>query len=176
MHLGLEFGRHGAPHCQIQNNVVVFNADDYTWTAYDLTLADGQGPNIKACMAYSVTDGPGRPGNDAAPDLLEPTPDGQYLAVAFRGPAPVSVTHSAQGSYPGVGIVELLDGGASGRLATVLRTTNTVDTSMGAAPNGHTYVGAERGDVHGGDCGRRRATHYALHPHAGVARGRRRRR
>ena len=75
--------------------------------------------------------------------------DGKYLVVALRGPIPVSVTHAAQGSCPGVGIIEVTDGGASGRLAGVLRTTNTVDTSDVAAPGGHAYTGSEHSDVHG---------------------------
>ena len=80
---------------------------------------------------------------------MDKTPDGKYLVVALRGPIPVSVTHAAQGSCPGVGIIEVLDGGASGRLAGVLRTTNTVDTSPVSAPGGHAYTGNEHSDVHG---------------------------
>ena len=87
--------------------------------------------------------------NDPAPDLLEPTPDGKYLVVALRGPVPVSVTHAAQGSCPGVGIIELLDDGASGRLAGVLRSTNTIDNSPVSAPGGQAYIGTEHSDVHG---------------------------
>ncbi|MEM6401373.1 MAG: hypothetical protein AAF757_14250 [Cyanobacteria bacterium P01_D01_bin.116] len=60
---------------------------------------------------------------------MDTTPDGNFLVVALRGPVPVSVTHSGQGSCPGVGIIKLSKRGASGRLAGVLRTTNTVDTS-----------------------------------------------
>jgi hypothetical protein len=48
-----------------------------------------------------------------------------------------------------VGIIEVLDGGASGRLAGVLRTTNTVDTAPVSAPGGHIYTGFEHSDVHG---------------------------
>jgi hypothetical protein len=134
---------------RIQNNVEVFHTDTLTRTTYDLTSADGQGNGVGACAATSVTDDPGLPGNDPAPDLLEATPDGKYLVVALRGPVPVSVVHSAQGSCPGVGIIELLDDGALGRLAGVLRTTNTVDTSSVSAPGGYDYVGAERSDIHG---------------------------
>lgn len=133
---------------RIQNTVEVFNSNDHTRTSYDLVSADGQGNGVGPCAAKSVTDDAGLPGNDPAPDLLERTPDGKYLAIGFRGPAPVSVKHSAQGSCPGVGIVELLNGGAGGRLAGVLRTTNTVDTSTVSAPNGHPYSGAERSDIH----------------------------
>ena len=118
-------------------------------STYDLTSADGQGRGIGPCGPASVTDDPSLPGNDPAPDLVEATPDGRYLMVAFRGPIPVSVNHSAQGSCPGVGVVELTEGGASGRLVGVLRTTNTVDTSSGQSPGGHAYTGREHSDIHG---------------------------
>ncbi|MGH1490775.1 MAG: hypothetical protein ACRBK7_15520 [Acidimicrobiales bacterium] len=134
---------------RIQNTVDVFAADGITRVgSYDLTSADGQGNGVGPCAAKSVNDDAGLPGNDPAPDLLERTPDGKYLMVAFRGPAPVSVTHSAQGSCPGVGIVELTEDGTSGRLVGVLRSTNTVDTAPTAAPGGHAYTGAERSDIH----------------------------
>lgn len=133
---------------RIQNVVEVFHSDTLARTTYDLTSADGQGTGVGACAAKSVVDDLGLPGNDPAPDLLERTPDGKYLMVAFRGPAPVSVKHSAQGSCPGVGIIELTDGGASGRLVGVLRSSNIVDTSAAGAPGGHGYTGAERSDVH----------------------------
>jgi hypothetical protein len=127
----------------------VFDTATLARTTYDLTSADGQGYGEGACADVSVTDDAGLPGNDPAPDLMDKTPDGKYLVVALRGPIPVSVTHAAQGSCPGVGIIEVLDGGASGRLAGVLRTTNTVDTSPAAAPGGHAYTGNEHSDVHG---------------------------
>jgi len=134
---------------RIQNTVEVFAADGITRIgSYDLTSADGQGNGVGPCAAKSVNDDAGLPSNDPAPDLLERTPDGKYLMVAFRGPAPVSVTHSAQGSCPGVGIVELTEDGTSGRLVGVLRSTNTVDTAPTAAPGGHAYTGAERSDIH----------------------------
>ena len=115
---------------------------------YDLTSADGQGTGLGACAAASVTDDLWLPLNDPAPDLLEATPDGKYLAIAFRGPAPVSVNHGAQGSCPGVGIVALSPDGSSGHLAGVLRTTNVVDTAPTTAPGGVNYQGAERSDIH----------------------------
>ena len=99
--------------------------------------------------AIIVMDDANLPTNDPAPDLAEMTPDGKYFIVAFRGPAPVSVGHSAQGSCPGVGVVELLSNGKSGRLVSVLRSSNTVDNATPSAPGGHPYSGAERSDVHG---------------------------
>lgn len=133
---------------RIRNNVEVFDAVTKARTSYDLTSADGQGNGIGPCAAKSVDDDAGLPGNDPAPDLLERTPDGKYLMIAFRGPRPVSVRHSAQGSCPGVGIVALKDNGASGQLVGVLRTTNSVDDSGAGAPGGHAYTGAEHSDIH----------------------------
>ena len=134
---------------RIQNTIDVFNTMNGVQTKYDLTTADGQTNGLGACASASVSDDFGLPGNDPAPDLMDTTPDGKYLVVALRGPAPVSVTHAAQGSCPGVGIIEVLDGGASGKLVGVLRTTNTLDTAPVAAPGGHAYTGTERSDVHG---------------------------
>ena len=134
---------------RIQNNVEVFDTLTNVRTTYDLTSANGQGSGLGPCYASSVSDDAMLPLNDPAPDLMDRTPDGKYLVVAFRGPVPVSVTHSAQGSCPGVGIIEVLNGGASGRLAGVLRSTNTIDTTPVSAPGGHAYTGAEHSDVHG---------------------------
>lgn len=88
---------------RIQNVVEVVDSTTYERTTYDLVSMDGKsgmsGP-AGPCFARSVLDDGGLPLNDPAPDLLEATPDGKYLMVAFRGPAPVSVSHSAQGSCP----------------------------------------------------------------------------
>lgn len=134
---------------RIQNTMDVFDTATLTFTSYDLTSADGQGDGSGACGLRSVADDVGLPTNDPAGDLMYATPDGKYLLIALRGPAPVSVDHSSQGSCPGVGVIALTDGGASGYLVDVLRTTNTTDTSSGSAPGGHAYQGAERSDVHG---------------------------
>lgn len=133
---------------RIQNTVEVFDTLTFARTTYDLTSADGQGNGDGPCLAASVGDDVSLPTNDPAPDLMEITPDGRYFMVALRGPTPVSVTHSAQGSCPGVGIVEITEGGQSGRLVSVLRSTNTVDTAPVSAPGGHAYTGAERSDPH----------------------------
>jgi hypothetical protein len=130
---------------RIRNIVEVFDAQTKVRSTYSLTGTDGNNP----CLVTSVSDDLNLPKNDPSLDLLEATPDGKYLAIAFRGPAPVSVDHSAQGSCPGVGIVELTNSGASGRLVGVLRSTNTVDTAPPNVPGGHPYTGAERSDVHG---------------------------
>ena len=72
------------------------------------------------------------------------------MMISFRGPAPVSAGHAAQGSCPGVGVVELKEGGASGALVGVLRSVNTVTDNAGviSPTGGATYDGAERSDIH----------------------------
>jgi hypothetical protein len=108
---------------RIVNSMEVFDVKTYERTTFDLTSRTGQGGRTEAagaCFAASVLDDPQLPLNDPAPDLMDITPDGKYLMVAFRGPAPVSVPHSAQGSCPGVGIVQV-DGSNTGRLVGVLR-------------------------------------------------------
>lgn len=133
---------------RIQNVVEVFNSDIYMRTSYDLTSLDGQGNGAGPCKDKSVKYD-SESTNDPAPDLIDATPDGKYLTVALRGPRPVSVGHSAQGSCPGVGIIELLGDGDTGKLVGVLRTINTIDNSGAQAPGGYPYTGTEHSDVHG---------------------------
>ena len=143
------FGTHVHNNDRIQNVVEVFSTANNAHTTYDLTSADGKGGGTGPCAAASVTDDAGLPINDPAPDLMGTTPDAKYMVVAFRGPIPVSVTHSAQGSCPGVGIIEVTEMGASGKLVAVLRTTNTIDTAPQSAPGGYAYTGTEHSDPHG---------------------------
>lgn len=134
---------------RLQNVMEVFDTAEFNRTTYDLTSEDGRGNGSGPCLARSIIDDAELPPNDPAADLMDITPDGKFLVLAFRGPAPVSVNHSAQGSCPGVGVVELTENGAYGRLVTVLNTRNTVDNAASTAPGGHAYTGAERSDVHG---------------------------
>jgi len=138
---------------RIQNVVVVIDTKTYEQRTYDLVSHNGKGGREGVsgpCFNKSVLDGNGLTLNDPAPDLLEITPDGKFLMIAFRGPVPVTVPHSAQGSCPGVGIVQLKNNGRSGKLVDVLRTNNTLDDSpVGIFEGGFNYAGNERSDVHG---------------------------
>lgn len=101
---------------RIQNVIEVFDAEELTHVnTYDLTVdmygADGP------CLAKSVGDDVNLPLNDPAPDLMDISPDGKYIFVAFRGPKPVSVNHAAQGSCPGAGIIEVTEDGESGKVS-----------------------------------------------------------
>jgi hypothetical protein len=72
------------------------------------------------------------------------------MMLSFRGPSPVTGNHPAQGSCPGVGIVELLDNGTTGVLVAVLRSSNAIADNVGpvSTPGGATYAGTERSDIH----------------------------
>ncbi|MEE9326938.1 MAG: hypothetical protein V3U71_06535 [Cocleimonas sp.] len=142
---------------RIQNTMDVFDAaTEQRVGSYDLTSADGKGNGDGPCLMASIPDAQavssGEPltVNDPAPDLMGITPDGKYIVVALRGPKPVTVNHGGQGSCPGVGMIELTEGGASGKLVSVLRATNTADTAV--PPNfagGANYIGTEAADIHG---------------------------
>ncbi|HZB25654.1 MAG TPA: hypothetical protein VE379_05955, partial [Vicinamibacterales bacterium] len=63
--------------------------------------------------------------NNAAPDLADAAPAGDRVFVALRGPTPLSGDpHNARGSTPGLGVLEVLDGGRNARLSAVVRLTN----------------------------------------------------
>lgn len=133
---------------RIQNRIEVFNTETLARSSYDLTSADGAGVGNGACEAASVADDPALPSNDPAPDEIAATPDGR-LVVSLHGPAPVLARHAAQGSCPGVGVIELSADGSSGALTAVLRASNTADSAFVSVFNGHRYAGAERADMHG---------------------------
>jgi hypothetical protein len=63
--------------------------------------------------------------DNAAPDIAALSPAGHYIFVALRGANPLSGDpHNATGSTPGLGIIEVTDGGRAGRLAAIIRMTN----------------------------------------------------
>jgi hypothetical protein len=75
--------------------------------------------------------------DNAAPDLVDVAPSGDRLFVAFRGPVPLSGDpHNAVGSTPGVGIIQIAEGGRSGSLISILRLTNP-DQQVKQQPDPH---------------------------------------
>ena len=108
---------------RVRNNVEVFRTKHLTRETYWLTTADGEDPaqGAPAGNACGTTLG-ATTSNDPTPDLLDIDPKGKRIYVALRGPFPLSVTHAAVGSCPGLGIVELQKDGRSGILTKVLPT------------------------------------------------------
>jgi len=125
---------------RVKNNVEVFQVATGARTTYDLTTVDGsvggvastvcgttQGANYDS-LNPTVQVADGFPtavsvSNDPSPDLMDLSPDGSRIFVSTRGPNPLSVSHAASGSCPGLGIVTLSGDGKKGVLTSVIPTT-----------------------------------------------------
>lgn len=108
---------------RIRNNVEVFKVappwDDLAFRhegTYSLTTTGVCGSTLGAMKR-----------NDPTPDLgdlsVGGVPDGKRIYVALRGPFPLTVSHAADGSCPGLGIITLSPNRKSGQLTHVLPTT-----------------------------------------------------
>jgi hypothetical protein len=74
--------------------------------------------------------------DNAAPDIAAMAPGGDRIFVALRGPTPLSGDpHNATGTTPGLGVIELHDGGRTGRLAAIVRIHNVTDGVEKADPH-----------------------------------------
>lgn len=108
---------------RIRNNVEVFKLSP-PWNnlskrhegSYSLTSSGACGTTIGATQT-----------NDPTPDLADLSPGGgpkgDRIYVALRGPFPLTVSHAADGSCPGLGIIDLSPNRRSGSLTAVMDTT-----------------------------------------------------
>lgn len=82
----------------------------------------------------------GEMSQDPAPDLMDVSPDGQWVFISLRGSTPLTANvpehHNAVGSTPGVAIVQVGDDGASGELIHIVPISNIVDGTEAADPHG----------------------------------------
>jgi hypothetical protein len=108
---------------RIRNNVEVFKVappwDDLEFRhegTYSLTTTGACGTTTGATKT-----------NDPTPDLgdlsVDGVPDGRRIYLALRGPFPLTVSHAADGSCPGLGIITLSANRKSGELTYVLPST-----------------------------------------------------
>ena len=78
--------------------------------------------------------------SDPAPDLMDVSPDRQWVFISLRGSTPLTANspehHNAVGSTPGVAVVRVEDGGASGDVVRVIPISNMVDGAETADPHG----------------------------------------
>jgi hypothetical protein len=92
--------------------------------------------NLSVGSVNLVTDANG----DPAPDLMDVAPDGQYVFVGLRGPAPLTgndkTANNAKGTIPGVGVIHVDAGGKVGHYKGQAAITNMKD-------------GKETADTHG---------------------------
>ncbi|HEX5732614.1 MAG TPA: hypothetical protein VF131_07245 [Blastocatellia bacterium] len=82
----------------------------------------------------------GEVSSDPAPDLLDRSPDGDFMFMALRGPNPLTANvagvNNAVGATPGLGIIKVKGNGKKGVFKAV-------------APISHVVGGVERADPHG---------------------------
>ena len=92
--------------------------------------------NLSVSSVDLVTDG----NKDPAPDLMDNSPDGQYVFVGLRGPNPLTgndkSVNNATGTIPGVGVIHVDGGGKVGHYKGQAAITNMKE-------------GKETADTHG---------------------------
>ncbi len=102
---------------RIRNVVEVFKMEP-PWNqlirsdTYDLTASGACGTTIGTTKI-----------NDPTPDLGQASPDGNTIYMALRGPYPLTISHAASGSCPGLGIIRRTSTNSSWELAAVLPST-----------------------------------------------------
>jgi hypothetical protein len=84
---------------RIQNKAEIFKLQPpwdhlHPHDTYDLTASQACGTTAGATTS-----------NDPTPDLGDVAPDGQTIYMALRGPFPLTISHAAAGSCPGLGII-----------------------------------------------------------------------
>ncbi|HEX4946132.1 MAG TPA: hypothetical protein VFZ34_05695, partial [Blastocatellia bacterium] len=101
----------------------------------------------RTCAPFGLNDAPRHVGTvnlvtpgvsfDPTPDLGAVSPLGNRIYIALRGPKPQTGAHASEGGTPGLGIIDLWQGGRTGELSEVLRTTfrNPVDSSEESDPH-----------------------------------------
>jgi hypothetical protein len=111
----------------------------YLWSA------DRAGNNVEIIdtlsnMSVSSVDLTSDTNKDPAPDLMDVSPDGQYVFVGLRGPNPLTGNdkhiHNAKGTIPGVGVIHVDAAGKIGHYKGQAVITNVKD-------------GKETADTHG---------------------------
>jgi hypothetical protein len=77
---------------------------------------------------------------DPAPDLMDVAPDGQYVFVGLRGPAPLTgndkTVNNAKGTIPGVGVIHVDAGGKVGHYKGQAAISNMKDGKESADTHG----------------------------------------
>ena len=117
------------------HGVVLTKGERFLWTgdrqANTITSVDTRTDEV--VDEFSLE---GDASGDPAPDLLDISPKGRYVFAALRGPNPQSGGHSAFGSTPGIGVIDVREGGKTGLLTGVARISNIASD------------GVERADPH----------------------------
>jgi hypothetical protein len=118
------------------HGVVATDHDRYLW-ALDRHANVAEVIDLRSNKWVNTVNLVGLVSDDPAPDLVDAAPNGNRLFVALRGPVPLSGDpHNAQGTTPGLGIIQVTHGGRSGRLIARVPLTNA-NQQVGQAPDAH---------------------------------------
>lgn len=98
-------------------------------SSYELTSSGVCGKTAGASVA-----------NDPTPDLGDGSPDGTSIYMALRGPLPLTVSHAAAGSCPGLGILRKDPASQSWTLAAVLPTVVMNDPNTTNLSDPHAVI------------------------------------
>jgi DNA-binding beta-propeller fold protein YncE len=81
--------------------------------------------DIAAGQRVNTFDLAGTLSSDPAPDITDIAPSGERVFAALRGPVPLSGDpHNSTGTTPGLGILEVREGGRTGEMIAVVRIEN----------------------------------------------------
>jgi hypothetical protein len=127
----------GDPRCRDSHGMTTTNHDRYLWVAdrhqNKLEIFDTETNEHLGAVSLE-----GHGVADPGPDLVDVSPSGHRVFVATRGPNPLTGDpHVATGSNPGLAVVQVTKGGASGKVKAFVGITNK-DAG-----------GVERADAHG---------------------------
>jgi hypothetical protein len=118
------------------HGVVATKHDRYLW-ALDRHANVAEIIELRSGKWVNTVNLAGLVSDDPAPDLVDAAPNGSRLFVALRGSVPLSGDpHNAQGTTPGLGIIDVTHGGRSGRLIARVPLTNA-NQQAGQSPDAH---------------------------------------
>ena len=129
------FSDDGAPN-RDSHGMAVDKKEKYLW------VADRAGNlievfDVKSNKRVNTVRIAGAESADPTPDLADISPSGEHLFLSLRGPNPLSGDpHASTGGTPGIGVVEVMEGGKSGMVKRVVKIQN-IDAG-----------GVERADAH----------------------------
>ncbi|HEX9705609.1 MAG TPA: hypothetical protein VGA20_10210 [Gemmatimonadales bacterium] len=113
----------GAPN-RDSHGMVLSKHDRYLWVA-DRGANIAEVFDLESGARVNTVDLVGAASADPTPDLADIAPTGNRIFFALRGPAPLTGDpHVATGSTPGLGIVQVEEGGRTGFLKSVVRISN----------------------------------------------------
>ncbi len=107
--------------------------DKYLWwgdrAQNDVTVLDTRKDRVLGTFELA-----GPVSSDPAPDLFDLSPDAKFMFASLRGPQPQSGGHDAIGNTPGVGVIDIGQGGKTGKLKAV---APVPPSTLGTPPDPH---------------------------------------